>query len=86
MILNFFPTRYNFKFFSFPVFRYMPKIFDQFSSAEGFLFLQDNTILNYWNILQADKTKLWITNKVIFHLLLCVFVHSNYGHLGPVWF
>ncbi|KAK7345049.1 hypothetical protein VNO77_15428 [Canavalia gladiata] len=45
-------------------YRYLPKIFDQFSSAEGFLFLQDNTILNYWNLLQADKTKLWITNKV----------------------
>ncbi|KAH1228391.1 putative glycosyltransferase STELLO1 [Glycine max] len=43
---------------------YLPKIFDQFSSAEGFLFVQDNTILNYWNLLQADKTKLWITNKV----------------------
>ncbi|KAG5080590.1 hypothetical protein AAZX31_02G173500 [Glycine max] len=45
-------------------YRYLPKIFDQFSSAEGFLFVQDNTILNYWNLLQADKTKLWITNKV----------------------
>ncbi|KAK2454357.1 putative glycosyltransferase STELLO2 [Trifolium repens] len=45
-------------------YKYLPKIFDQFSSAEGFLFLQDNTILNYWNLLQADKTKLWITNKV----------------------
>lgn len=44
--------------------RDLPKIFDQFSSAEGFLFLQDNTILNYWNLLQADKTKLWITNEV----------------------
>ncbi|OIW06401.1 hypothetical protein TanjilG_16813 [Lupinus angustifolius] len=45
-------------------YKYLPKIFDQFSSAEGFLFLQDNTILNYWNLLHADKTKLWIMNKV----------------------
>ncbi|KAF7819030.1 putative glycosyltransferase STELLO1 [Senna tora] len=45
-------------------YKHLPKIFDQFSSAEGFLFLQDNTILNYWNLLHADKTKLWITNKV----------------------
>ncbi|KAE9590138.1 hypothetical protein Lalb_Chr21g0316481 [Lupinus albus] len=44
--------------------KYLPKIFDQFSSAEGFLFLQDNTILNYWNLVPADKTKLWIMNKV----------------------
>ncbi|CAL0317072.1 unnamed protein product [Lupinus luteus] len=45
-------------------YKYLPKIFDQFSSAEGFLFLRDNTILNYWNLLQADKTKLWAMNKV----------------------
>ncbi|TQE12970.1 hypothetical protein C1H46_001345 [Malus baccata] len=43
---------------------YLPKIYNRFTSAEGFLFLQDNTVLNYWNLLQADKTKLWITNKV----------------------
>ncbi|KAG7014260.1 putative glycosyltransferase STELLO1, partial [Cucurbita argyrosperma subsp. argyrosperma] len=34
------------------------------SYTKGFLFLQDNTILNYWNLLQADKDKLWITYKV----------------------
>ncbi|CAI9275573.1 unnamed protein product [Lactuca saligna] len=26
-------------------------------------FLQDDTILNYWNLVQADKNKLWITDK-----------------------
>lgn len=46
------------------VYKYLPKIFDQYTSAEGFIFLQDNTILNYWNLMQADKTKLWITDKV----------------------
>ncbi|XP_062001560.1 probable glycosyltransferase STELLO2 [Rosa rugosa] len=46
------------------VYKYLPKIFDRFASAEGFLFLRDNTILNYWNLLHADKTKLWITDKV----------------------
>ncbi|KAL3534327.1 hypothetical protein ACH5RR_002788 [Cinchona calisaya] len=46
------------------IYKYLPKLFDRYSSADGFLFLQDNTILNYWNLLQADKTKLWITNKV----------------------
>ncbi|KAM1109602.1 hypothetical protein ACFX13_009139 [Malus domestica] len=46
------------------VYKYMPKIFYRYSGADGFLFLQDNTILNYWNLLQADKTKLWITNEV----------------------
>ncbi|TQE08269.1 hypothetical protein C1H46_006051 [Malus baccata] len=38
--------------------RYLPKIFDRLKRAEGFLFLQDHTILNYWNLLQAGKTKL----------------------------
>ncbi|GLT26545.1 hypothetical protein SLA2020_016040 [Shorea laevis] len=45
-------------------YKYLPKIFDQHSSAEGFLFLEDDTILNYWNLVQADKSKLWITDKV----------------------
>lgn len=46
------------------VYRHLPKIFSRYTSAEGFLFLQDDTILNYWNLLQADKNKLWITDKV----------------------
>ncbi|XP_057513133.1 probable glycosyltransferase STELLO1 [Actinidia eriantha] len=46
------------------VYKYLPKIFSRFTSAEGFLYLQDNTVLNYWNLLQADKAKLWITHKV----------------------
>nr|GLL36599.1 probable glycosyltransferase STELLO2 [Ipomoea trifida] len=46
------------------IYRYLPKLFNRYTSAEGFLFLQDNTILNYWNLLQADKSKLWITDKV----------------------
>uniref|UniRef100_A0A3Q7G0D7 Uncharacterized protein n=1 Tax=Solanum lycopersicum TaxID=4081 RepID=A0A3Q7G0D7_SOLLC len=46
------------------MYRYAPKILDRYTSAEGFLFLQDDTILNYWNLLQADKSKLWIGNKV----------------------
>ncbi|XP_057488004.1 probable glycosyltransferase STELLO2 [Actinidia eriantha] len=46
------------------LYKHLPSIFNRFSSAEGFLFLQDDTILNYWNLLLADKTKLWITDKV----------------------
>lgn len=46
------------------IYKDLPKLFDRYTSAEGFLFLQDNTILNYWNLLQADKTRLWIPNKV----------------------
>ncbi|KAK6945292.1 STELLO-like [Dillenia turbinata] len=46
------------------VYKNLPSIFNRFTSAEGFFFLQDNTILNYWNLLQADRNKLWITDKV----------------------
>ncbi|KAI6696785.1 hypothetical protein NL676_016904 [Syzygium grande] len=46
------------------VYKQLPTIFNRFTSAEGFMFLQDDTILNYWNLLQADKSKLWITDKV----------------------
>lgn len=46
------------------VYKYLPKVFEQFADAEGFLFLEDNMVLNYWNLLQADKAKLWVTNKV----------------------
>lgn len=46
------------------LYKQMPTIFDRYTSADGFLFLQDDTILNYWNLLQADRTKLWIANKV----------------------
>jgi hypothetical protein len=53
--------------------RYLPKVFDQFAGAEGFVYLQDHMVLNYWNLLDADKSKLWITNKV--HSLLVVSKH-----------
>ncbi|PIN24579.1 hypothetical protein CDL12_02696 [Handroanthus impetiginosus] len=46
------------------VYRYLPTFFNRYTSAEGFLFLQDDTVLNYWHLLHADKSKLWITNKV----------------------
>lgn len=46
------------------LYKYLPKIFDRLNSTEGFLFLHDNTILNYWQLLQADRSKLWIANKV----------------------
>ncbi|PKU65025.1 probable glycosyltransferase STELLO1 [Dendrobium catenatum] len=46
------------------VYKHLPRVFAQFDNAEGFLFLQDSMVLNYWNLLQADKARLWITNKV----------------------
>lgn len=46
------------------IYKYLPKLFDRFNNTRGFLFLHDNTILNYWSLLQADMSKLWIANKV----------------------
>ncbi|KAL6657101.1 hypothetical protein ACP70R_004881 [Stipagrostis hirtigluma subsp. patula] len=45
-------------------YKYLPQVFDRFAGAQGFLFLQDHMVLNYWNLLNADKAKLWITNQV----------------------
>ncbi|XP_019150993.1 PREDICTED: probable glycosyltransferase STELLO1 [Ipomoea nil] len=46
------------------IYKYIPGILERFNDTEGFLYLQDNTILNYWNLMQADTSRLWITNKV----------------------
>ncbi|KAM7500170.1 hypothetical protein LguiA_024584 [Lonicera macranthoides] len=46
------------------LYKNLPSIFNRFPNVEGFMFLEDNTILNYWNLVQADKTRLWITHKV----------------------
>ena len=48
----------------FLTFRALPPIFEKFPNAEGFLFLKDDVILNYWALLAADKNKLWSLHKV----------------------
>ncbi|KAM3410258.1 hypothetical protein ACQJBY_002458 [Aegilops geniculata] len=58
------------------VIRYLPKVFARYGGADGFLFLQDHMILNYWNLLQADKEKLWITDKIA-HSWVTVPLESN---------
>lgn len=47
------------------LYKYLPKIFKRFDKAEGFIFLHDTTVLNYWNLLEADRSRLWIANKVL---------------------
>ncbi|MCO5593067.1 hypothetical protein L7F22_047073 [Adiantum nelumboides] len=42
----------------------LPGIFEKFPNAEGFLFLKDDVILNYWTLLTADKNRLWNLHKV----------------------
>ncbi|KAI5070129.1 hypothetical protein GOP47_0014472 [Adiantum capillus-veneris] len=45
-------------------FKLLGEIFERYQHAEGFLFMKDNVVLNYWNLLQANKTKLWNLHKV----------------------
>ncbi|KAL2634303.1 hypothetical protein R1flu_005782 [Riccia fluitans] len=39
-------------------------IFDRYPNSDGFLFIKDDVVLNYWNMLNADKSKLWNVHKV----------------------
>ncbi|KAF2289406.1 hypothetical protein GH714_035982 [Hevea brasiliensis] len=59
------------------LYKHLPKIFHRFASAEGFLFLKDDTVLNYWNLLQADKSKLWITDKIQWFLMIPYAYHDS---------
>lgn len=45
-------------------FKLLGEIFERYPDAEGFLYMRDNVILNYWNLLQANKTRLWNLHKV----------------------
>lgn len=45
-------------------FKFLREIFERYPHAEGFLYMKDNVILNYWNLLQANKTKLWNLHSV----------------------
>lgn len=40
----------------------LPRIMARFPHADGFLWTNDDVMLNYWNLLKADKTKLWLPN------------------------
>lgn len=42
----------------------LPEVFGRYPSAEGFLVMKDHVVLNYWNLLQANKTRLWNLHKV----------------------
>jgi len=41
---------------------WLPKIMARYPEAEGFLWTNDDVIVNYWKFLGADKTKLWLPN------------------------
>jgi hypothetical protein len=41
----------------------LPKIMARYPEAEGFLWTNDDVVINYWNLVGADKTKLWLPNN-----------------------
>ncbi|KAH7373407.1 hypothetical protein KP509_17G054300 [Ceratopteris richardii] len=59
----------------------LPAIFEKFPNAEGFLFLKDDVILNYWTLLTADKSRLWNLYKITNSWL-----HVNFYKEGPLWY
>lgn len=40
----------------------LPKIMARFPDAEGFLWSNDDVIINYWNLLGANKSRIWLPN------------------------
>jgi len=39
---------------------HLPKVMARFPEAEGFLWTNDDVVLNYWNLLRANKSRLWL--------------------------
>jgi hypothetical protein len=37
----------------------LPKIFERYPNAEGFMVMSEAVIFNYWHLASADKSKLW---------------------------
>jgi hypothetical protein len=42
----------------------LPKIFDKYPAAEGFVVMKEAVVLNYWHLASANKTKLWNLHQV----------------------
>ncbi|CAM6120954.1 unnamed protein product [Calypogeia fissa] len=45
-------------------YKMLTDIFDRYSNADGFLMIKDTVVLNYWNLLLANKSELWNVHKV----------------------
>ncbi|KAI5064144.1 hypothetical protein GOP47_0020814 [Adiantum capillus-veneris] len=59
----------------------LPAIFEKFPNAEGFLFLKDDVILNYWTLLTADKNRLWNLHKITNS-----WIQVNFYKEGTLWY
>lgn len=41
----------------------LPRIMARYATAEGLLWTNDDVAVNYWNLVKANKTKLWLPNN-----------------------
>ncbi|CAK9152467.1 unnamed protein product [Ilex paraguariensis] len=57
------------------------RVRDGYESLKGV----DNTILNYWNLQQADKLKLWITDKINEQQNSCLLYHPFLSVVSKSW-
>ena len=44
-------------------YRILPTIMDRYPSAAGYLVINDDSLLNYWNLRDADLTKIWFVGE-----------------------
>ena len=44
-------------------YRILPTIMDRHPSAAGYLFINDDSLLNYWNLRDANLTKIWFVGE-----------------------
>ncbi|XP_024517750.1 probable glycosyltransferase STELLO2 [Selaginella moellendorffii] len=41
----------------------LPEVFDRYPHADGYLYLKDDAVFNYWNFVTSNKNKLWSLQK-----------------------
>lgn len=41
----------------------LPRLLQRYPNAEGLLWTNDDVVINYWNFLKANKSKLWLPNN-----------------------
>ena len=44
-------------------YRALPSIYQRHPHADGFLVINDDLLLNYWNLANADKEKIWFMGE-----------------------
>ncbi|KAH7284640.1 hypothetical protein KP509_34G063900 [Ceratopteris richardii] len=67
-------------------FKLLAQIYQRYPKAEGFLYMKDNILLNYWNLLQANKTRLWNLRRIVSIPARLLWLMLKSQHLCPMVF